>query len=167
MPAHLVGLDLGRVRQREAAHAGPERDQGERLRPELLGLPQRRRRRAADDVGRRRAAELHRRGVDDPPRRHLPRGRLDRLAEADRRAPGAAPPAARGPIGARRWLSRGTPGPPAREIAPAPPPPWASRVFAALAIASTARVVMSVSRTSTVAAMPGGEPTRLRPARPC
>src|SRR3954470_4960340 len=36
-------------------------------------------------------------------------------------------------------------------MAPATPPPCSSRVLAALAMASTSRVVMSVSRTSTVA----------------
>src|SRR5215211_7284372 len=56
-------------------------------------------------------------------------------------------------MGARRSLSAWTSGPPAREIAPATPPPCRSIVFAAFAIASTSRVVMSVSRTSTVAAI--------------
>ncbi len=57
------------------------------------------------------------------------------------------------PIGARRLLCSWTSGPPAREIAPATPPPCCSIVLAALAIASTSRVVMSVSRTSTMAAI--------------
>src|SRR6478609_7809605 len=55
------------------------------------------------------------------------------------------------PTGARRWLSSWISGPPARAMAPATPPPCSSRVLAALAMASTPRVVMSVSRTSTVA----------------
>ena len=54
---------------------------------------------------------------------------------------GISPPpvstASPSPIGARASLSRCTDGPPAREIAPATPPPCISRVFAALAIAST------------------------------
>src|SRR5947209_5708910 len=52
------------------------------------------------------------------------------------------------PIGAIEELSRWIAGPPAREIAPATPPPCFSSVFAALAIASTSSLVMSVSRTS-------------------
>ena len=57
------------------------------------------------------------------------------------------------PIGAFASDSRWTSGPPAREIAPATPPPWARSVFAALAIASTSSAVMSVSSTSTVATL--------------
>ena len=52
------------------------------------------------------------------------------------------------PIGAAARLSISTADPPAREIAPATPPPWSSCVFAALAIASTSSAVMSTSRTS-------------------
>ena len=55
------------------------------------------------------------------------------------------------PIGATRSLSSWIAGPPARAIAPATPPPCASRVLAALAIASTSSLVMSASRTSTLA----------------
>ena len=59
----------GRLVEREAADARPEGDERQRAGPELVGARQRGRGRAADDVGRRRPAELHRRGVDDPPRR--------------------------------------------------------------------------------------------------
>ena len=41
--------------------------------------------RVADDLLRGRAAEVHGRGVDDPAAGMSPRGRLDRLAEPDRR----------------------------------------------------------------------------------
>ena len=54
-------------------------------RAEAVGELQRGRGGAADDVLRRRAAEAHRGGVDDPARGHRARGRLDRLAEPDRR----------------------------------------------------------------------------------
>src|SRR4051794_7718414 len=52
------------------------------------------------------------------------------------------------PIGALASDSAWIAGPPAREIAPATPPPCSSRVFAAFAIASTSSFVMSVWRTS-------------------
>src|SRR5215204_5769342 len=68
-------------------------------------------------------------------------------------SPAVVSTASPSPIGALASDSRCTSGPPAREIAPATPPPCRSIVFAALAIASTSRVVMSVSRTSTVAAI--------------
>ena len=68
--------------EREAAHAGAEGDQRQRAGAELVGHPQRARGRLADDLGRGRPAELHRRGVDHPARRHLAGGRRDRLAEA-------------------------------------------------------------------------------------
>jgi len=58
------------------------------------------------------------------------------------------------PIGATRSLSSWIAGPPARLIAPATPPPCASRVLAAFAIASTSSLVMSASRTSTFAIGP-------------
>src|SRR6476619_6487728 len=66
-------------------------------------------------------------------------------------APAVVSTASPSPTGARRWLSSWISGPPARAMAPATPPPCSSRVLAALAMASTPRVVMSVSRTSTVA----------------
>ena len=69
---------------------------------------------------------------------------------------GSSPPdvstASPSAIGALRSDSSWIAGPPAREIAPATPPPCSSRVLAALAIASTSSVVMSVSSTS-IAAM--------------
>ena len=66
-------------------------------------------------------------------------------------SPAVVSTASPSPIGALASDSRWTPGPPARLIAAATPPPWASSVLAALAIASTASVVMSVSRTSIAA----------------
>ena len=82
----------------------------------------------------RRPAELHRGGVDHPARGQAPRAasrppRRARSARARRSPPGST-------------------GPPARTIAPATPPPCASRVLAAFAIASTSSFVMSASRTS-------------------
>ena len=47
--------------------------------------------------------------------------------------------------------SRCTSGPPAREIAPATPPPWRSWVLAAFAIASTSSAVTSAAMTSSSA----------------
>ena len=47
---------------------------------------ERRARGALDDLGRGRAAQLHRRRVDHPAGGHVAGGRLDRLAEPDRRA---------------------------------------------------------------------------------
>jgi hypothetical protein len=55
------------------------------------------------------------------------------------------------PIGALASDSRCTSGPPAREIAPATPPPCRSIVFAALAIASTSSFVTSPEMTSSSA----------------
>ena len=99
--------------EREAADAGAEGD-------ERRGCPRRARRparasrrsRARMHVGRRRPAQLHRRRMDHPAARHLACGRLDRLAEADRR------------LLARLALERR----PARRgaIAPATPPPCSS-----------------------------------------
>ena len=63
-------------------------------------------------------------------------------------SPAVVSTASPNPIGARSSDSRCTAGPPAREIAPATPPPWRSCVLAALAIASTSRVVTSAARTS-------------------
>ena len=68
---------------------------------------------------------------------------------------GIAPPdvstAAPSAIGARARDSSSIAGPPARAIAAATPPPCRSRVLAALAIASTSRVVTSASSTSIAA----------------
>ena len=55
------------------------------------------------------------------------------------------------PIGAAARDSSSTAGPPARAIAAATPPPCSSRVFAALAIASTSSAVMSASSASRAA----------------
>ena len=66
-------------------------------------------------------------------------------------SPAPVATAAPSSIGARSSLSRWTSGPPAREIAPATPPPCRSSVLAALAIASTSSLVMSPSSTSIVA----------------
>ncbi len=66
-------------------------------------------------------------------------------------SPAVVSTASPSPIGALSADSASTAGPPAREIAPATPPPCSSRVLAALAIASTSSAVMSVSSTSTVA----------------
>ena len=63
-------------------------------------------------------------------------------------SPAVVATAAPSSIGAHSSLSAWTSGPPAREIAPATPPPWRSSVFAALAIASTSSLVMSPSMTS-------------------
>ena len=89
--------------------------------PSSLGAAQRGGRGAADDVGRRRAAELHRGGVDDPAAGHRAARRLDRLAEADRGGRCATP---RRSPGRRRARSR----PPRRRRAAAPCwPRWRSR----------------------------------------
>ena len=66
-------------------------------------------------------------------------------------APAVVSTASPSSIGARSLDSRCTSGPPAREIAPATPPPWASCVFAALAMASTSSAVTSASMTSSSA----------------
>ena len=63
-------------------------------------------------------------------------------------SPAVVSTASPSPIGAFWCDSSCTAGPPAREIAPATPPPCSSRVFAALAMASTSSAVMSVSSTS-------------------
>ena len=63
-------------------------------------------------------------------------------------SPAPVATAAPSSIGAASSLSRWIAGPPAREIAPATPPPWRSSVFAALAIASTSSAVTSPSMTS-------------------
>src|SRR5215207_2707751 len=63
-------------------------------------------------------------------------------------SPAVVSTASPSPIGATRSLSPWTAGPPAREIAPATPPPWRSSVLAALAIASTSSLVMSACATS-------------------
>src|SRR5918992_892576 len=63
-------------------------------------------------------------------------------------SPAVVSTASPSPIGARSSDSRCTSGPPAREIAPATPPPCFSSVLAALAIASTSSLVTSAARTS-------------------
>src|SRR5581483_9851732 len=83
--AHLLNLDRRGFLHWEPAHPSAEGDQRQRLRPELIGLAERGGGRPANDVGRRRAAELHRGRVDYPLGRHLAGGGLDGLAEADRR----------------------------------------------------------------------------------
>ena len=135
--ADLLDLDPRRLLQREAADAGAERDEREAARAERVGPRERGRGGAADDVGRGRAAELHRRGVDDPAARASPRP----SSRPPRRGRSARPRATpRRPPGRRRGRSRR----PRRRRA-------AARVLAALAIASTSSAVMSVSSTSTVA----------------
>jgi acylphosphatase len=84
--ADLLDLDPSRFVEREASDAGAERDQREAARAELVGARERGGGGAADHVRGRRAAQLHRRGVDDPAGRHVAARGLDRLAEADRRA---------------------------------------------------------------------------------
>ena len=64
------------------------------------------------------------------------------------RSPALVSTASPRPIGARSFDSRWISGPPAREMAPATPPPWASCVLAALAIASTSSFVTSACATS-------------------
>ena len=81
----LLGLDPRRLGDREAADAGPEGHERERAGAERVGARERARRRGPDHLGRRRAAELHRRGVDDPAGRHVARGGLDGVPEPDRR----------------------------------------------------------------------------------
>ena len=66
-------------------------------------------------------------------------------------APADVSTASPSPIGARARDSSSTAGPPARAMAAATPPPCSSRVLAALAIASTASVVMSASSASIAA----------------
>ena len=133
VPADLLDLDPAASSIGKPPTPVPNATSASERAPSSSAAPACRGRRA-DDLGRGRAAKLHRRGVNHPARGHLARGRLDRLAQADRRALVALA------------LDR---GPPARAIAPATPPPWSSCVFAALAIASTSSVVMSASRTST------------------
>ena len=70
------------------------------------------------------------------------------MIQRDGRSPAEVATAEPSSTGAAARDSSSTTGPPARAIAPATPPPCSSRVLAALAIASTASVVMSVSRTS-------------------
>ena len=109
--ADLLDLDPRRLVEREAADAGAEGDEREAARAELVRARSVDGGGAADDVRGRRPAELHRRGVDDPPARHVAGGGLDRLAEPDR-----------GLLGGLAWIA----GPPARRIAPATPPPCRS-----------------------------------------
>ena len=78
------------------------------------------------------------------------------ITQRDGRSPAGVATASPSPIGATRSLSSWIDGPPARAIAPATPPPWASRVLAAFAIASTSSFVTSASRTSTLAMASGG-----------
>ena len=135
--AHLLDLDLRRLVEREAADAGAERDQREAARAERVRALQGRRGGAADDVGRRPAAE-----------RSIVAAWITHVAGM---SPAVVSTASPSPIGAFAADSACTAGPPARAIAPATPPPWSSRVLAALAIASTSSAVMSVSSTSTFA----------------
>ena len=85
MPPHLLDLDPGRLVERKAADAGAEGDEREAARAELVGAGEGGGGGAADDAGIGRAAELHRRRVDHPARRHVAGRRLDRLAQPDRR----------------------------------------------------------------------------------
>ena len=66
-------------------------------------------------------------------------------------SPAVVSTASPSPIGALASDSRCTSGPPAREIAPATPPPWRSCVFAAFVIASTSSAVTSAAMTSSSA----------------
>src|SRR5215211_7607543 len=83
---YLLDLDAGRLIQREAADAGPEGHQSEALRSELVRFGEGAGGRPPDDLRRGRTSKLHGGGVDHPPARHFAGGRLDRLAEPDRRA---------------------------------------------------------------------------------
>ena len=100
---------------------------------------------------RRRAAELHRGGVDHPAARHVAGRGLDRLAEPDRRL-------RVGLVAGRRGRRRARSRPPRRRRG-------AARVLAALAIASTSSAVMSVSSTSIVAIGLRYPTMRIRSAR--
>src|SRR4051812_11016909 len=73
------------------------------------------------------------------------------MTQRDGISPALVSTASPSPIGDLAALSRWSSSPAARAIAPATPPPCSSWVLAALAIASTASVVMSASRTSTSA----------------
>ena len=130
----LLDLDPGGLVERKAADTGAERDQGEALGAELVRLGERAGGGPADDLPRGRPAELHGRGVDHPAGGHLAR----RSSRPPRRARS----------GRARRSRPGRSGPPAREIAPATPPPCRSWVLAALAIASTSSFVMSACCTS-------------------
>ena len=66
-------------------------------------------------------------------------------------SPAVVSTASPSPIGARSSDSRWISGPPAREIAPATPPPCISCVLAAFAIASTSSFVTSAWMTSSFA----------------
>jgi len=85
VPAHLLHLDACRFDEREPAHSGAERDERERPGAELVRATEGARGRLPDDLGRRGAAELHRRRVDHPSRRHVAGYGLHRRAEGDRR----------------------------------------------------------------------------------
>ena len=78
--AHLLRPRSGGLLDREASDAGAECHQRERLRSQLIRCGQRGGGGTTDDVGRGRAAQLHRRRVDHPARRHLAGARLDRFA---------------------------------------------------------------------------------------
>jgi hypothetical protein len=80
----LLGLDAGRLLEREPAHAGTEGDQREARRAELVRFRQGAGGRPPDDLGRGGPTQLHRRGVNHPAAGHLAGRRLDRLAEPDR-----------------------------------------------------------------------------------
>jgi hypothetical protein len=85
VPPDLLDLDSRGFLEREASDPGPEGNQREARRAELVGLRERARRGPPDDLGGGRATELHGRGVDHPPARHLTGRRLDRFPEPDRR----------------------------------------------------------------------------------
>ena len=132
--ADLLDLDPRRLVEREAADAGPERDEREAAGAELVGAP------SVDAVARRMMS-----ASVGPPSSIVAAW----MTHRDGMSPAVVSTASPRPIGAFSSDSACTAGPPAREIAPATPPPCSSRVLAALAIASTSSVVMSVSSTST------------------
>ena len=134
---HLLDLDARGVLEREAPDAGAERDEREaparRARPRAASVEAVARRMMSSEVG--------------PPSSIVAAW----MTQRDGMSPAVVSTASPRPIGAFASDSRWTSGPPAREIAPATPPPWARSVFAALAMASTSSAVMSVSSTSIVA----------------
>jgi len=72
----------GAIARAGGAKVTEESQRAERVRPRERGGGG-----PADDVGRGGTAQLHRRRVDDPAGGHVPGRRLDRLAQADGRAP--------------------------------------------------------------------------------
>ena len=143
LPALQVALAPRRPRSAPPRRAGSRRPRC-RTRPgRASGRRARRRAAACSRVARadRPRPRSGRRGASS--RRGSPSGPAARRRRSRPRAPSS--------IGASSSLSRWIAGPPAREIAPATPPPWRRSVFAAFAIASTSSAVMSPSSTSIAA----------------